>query len=115
VEEAGQGPGDYQLPHVTSEFVTAAIPRGNATRFYLNADGLGDDAVLKIALLDEHEKPIPGCSGKDAAVMRVSGFQTSIAWGGTSDIKNLPERIRLHVAFEGAKRSQIRFSAIYLK
>jgi hypothetical protein len=117
VEEAGQGPGDYQLPVVTSEFVTAAIPvaKADAHRFYLNADGMGGEGALRIELLDAVEKPVPGYSGKDAAVMRTNGFQTPITWGGKSDVKDLPDRVRLHVVFEGGKRREIRFSAIYLQ
>src|SRR6478672_3708630 len=54
VEEAGQGPGDYQIPHVTSELVTAALSlaKDAPARFYLNAGGLGAEATLKIELLD---------------------------------------------------------------
>lgn len=115
VEEAGQGKGNYQLPVVQSEFVTAAIPLAEnaAHQFYLNADGLGPEAALRIELLDEMERPLPGYSGKDAAMMRQSGFQTPIAWNGKNDCTSLPARVRLHVSFEGARRTSIRFSAIY--
>lgn len=117
VEEAGQGGGDYQLPKVISEFVTAAIPvrQGTSPRFHLNADGLGPDATLKVELLDHLEQPIPGCSGKNAAIIRQSGFQTPITWGAKLGRSDLPDRIRLHVSFEGSKRTDIRFSAIYLQ
>lgn len=107
VETAGEGPGDYQLPRVTSEFVTGDIAVDKAARFFLNADGLGTDAALKIELLDHLERPL-GVS----ATMRESGFQTPIAWSGT---RELPERIRVRVVFEGAKRTGIRFHAIYLQ
>ena len=107
VETAGEGAGDYQLPHVTSEFVTGDIAAGKATRFFLNADGLGADAVLKIELLDHLERPL-GCS----ATVHESGFQVPIVWSGARD---LPERVRIRVVFEGAKRTGIRFHAIYLQ
>jgi hypothetical protein len=117
VEEAGQGDGDYELPYVTSEFVTASIPVTNdrASHFHVNADGLGAEAALRIELLDHLERPIAGYAGKDAAVVRESGFQTPIAWSGKSEIKGLPDRVKLHVVFEGKKRTGIRFSAIYVK
>jgi hypothetical protein len=36
-----------------------------------------------------------------------------VTWqGGTGD---LPERIRVHVTFEGKRNTDIRFSAMYLK
>lgn len=115
VEEAGKGPGDYQLPVIQSEFVTAAVPitLGVAHRFYLNADGLGPQSALKIELLDNHERPLPGFSGKDAAIIRQSGFHTPISWSGQTPITGLPNRIRLKVTFEGEQKTNIRFSALY--
>jgi hypothetical protein len=117
VEEAGQGPGDYEIPHVTCEFVTSsiAVEKGRMPQFYLNAEGLGPEAALRIELLDHLERPIAFASGSNAAVMRESGFQTPIQWNGKSEIKELPDRIKLHVVFEGKKRTNIRFSAIYMK
>ena len=113
----GQGPGDYQVPVITCEFVTSRGPAQegrNSHRFHLNADGLGPEAALRVELLDHLEKPIPGFSGKDAAIVRESGFQTPIMWRGKDEVKGLPERVKLHVVFEGKKRTEIRFSAIYL-
>jgi hypothetical protein len=117
VEEAGQGPGDYQIPYVTCEFVTSSIPleKGRPVRFHLNADGLGTEAALRIELLDHLERPIAACAGKNAAVLRESGFQTPIVWDGKSEIKDLPERIKLRVVFEGKRRTDIRFSAVYIQ
>ena len=117
VEEAGRGPGAYQLPVVTSEFVTAAVPLKASTphRFYLNADGLGPQAALKIELLSDNERPLPGYSGPDAALIRTSGFQTPTRWRGKHELAGLPERIRLRVTFEGDRKTNIRFSAIYLQ
>lgn len=116
VEEAGKGPGDYQLPVIQSEFITAAMPlKANIPhRFYVNADGLGTEAALKIELLGKDEKPLPGYSGKDAAVVRQSGFQTPIAWRGTDEVRDLPQQIRFRVTFEGKRNTDIRFSALYV-
>jgi hypothetical protein len=117
VEEAGKGKGDYQLPVIQREFVTAAVPikSGVAHRFYLNADGLGPQSALKIELLDNHERPLPGFSGKAAAIVRQSGFHTPISWNGQTAIAGLPDRIRLNVTFEGEQKTKIRFSAIYVQ
>jgi hypothetical protein len=117
VETVGKGPGDYQLPVITSEFVTAAVPINPKTssRFFLNADGLGPEAALKVELLDDKERPLPGWSGKDAALIRQNGFQTPITWSGKSEVSGLPGRICIHVTFEGKRNTDIRFSALYLK
>jgi len=113
VEEAGKGPGDYQMPVIQSEFVTAPVPvkKGVAHRFYLNADGLGAQASLKIELLDNQEHPLPEMS----TVVRQNGFHAPIAWNGKTAIAGLPEQIRLKVSFEGEQNTRIRFSALYVQ
>ena len=90
------------------------MKRDTAHRFFLNADGLGPEAALKIELLDDKERPLPGCSGKDAALIRQNGFQTPITWSGKSEIAGLPERIRIRVTFAGKRNTDIRFSALYV-
>jgi len=116
VEEAGKGPGDYQLPVIRSEFVTATVPLKASTphRFFVNADGLGSDAAVHVELLDRHEKPLAGYSGKDAAVVRQSGFQTPVVWKGKQELHYLPENVRLRVTFAGDHNTRIRFSALYV-
>ena len=115
VDESGKGPGNYQLPEITSEFVTAAVPVKEAARFYVNAAGLGPEAALRIELLDALDRPLAGYSGPDAAVVRQGGFQSPIAWRGQVRTTGLPEFIRLRVVFEGKRNTAIRFSALYVQ
>lgn len=103
----GEGPGDYQMPKVTAELVTAAVSRPNEG-FFVNVAGLSEEAVLRVEVLDALERPVSGL----AAVIRQSGFQVPLDLG---DLKKLPEKMRLRVVFEGAKRSEIRLSAIYVR
>lgn len=111
VDESGKGPGDYQLPEITSEFVTASITveEGKSPLVFVNADGLGPEAVLRIELLDHSERPIPGCSAR----VEKSGFQIPVIWE-VAVAEELPERVKLRVVFEGPKRTAIRFSALYV-
>lgn len=117
VDESGKGTGEYQLPEITSEFITAPIPaQAPATRsFFLNADGLGPQAAIKVELLGHDLQPLRGFSGPDAAVVRQSGFQTPIAWGGKTSLRGLPDRIRIRATYEGVRKSSIRFSAFYVR
>lgn len=117
VETVGKGPGDYQNLEITSEFITNSLTlkKGASPQFYVNAEGLGKDATLRIELLDHLERPIPEFSGKNAAIINQSGFQTPISWNGKNKISNLPDRFRLHVIFEGAKNTNIRLSALYIR
>jgi hypothetical protein len=100
-----------------SEFVTNSLVAkpGVGQRFYLNADGLGADAVLKIELLTHDERPVAGYSGKDAVLMKTSGFQVPIVWKAGETARGLPERFKIKATFEGAGKSRIRFHALYLQ
>ena len=94
------------MPKVTAELVTTSVAVKNP-RFFVNADGLSENSALRIRLLDHLERPIPGCEAR----VTQSGFQTPVEWKKPD---KLPERVRLHVVFEGDNRSKIRLSAIYL-
>lgn len=107
VDTSGEGPGDYQMPKVTAELVTDSCTV-TKPRFFVNADGLGEEAALRVDVLDHLERPISGYS----AVVRQNGFQTPVDF--KSDMK-LPDRVRLRIMFEGTKRTDIRLSAIYVK
>ena len=117
VEEAGQGDGDYQMPAIRGELITAAVPAAPDTiyRFYLNADGLGADAFLRVELLSQHERPLPQFSGENAAVVCQSGFQTPIVWDGQDAVADLADSFRIKVTFEGQRQTEIRFSALYIQ
>lgn len=117
VDESTQGKGNYQMTRTVSEFITAAVNlKGDGPqRFFLNAAGLSDDAQLKIELLGHSTIPLPGFSGKNAALVSKNGFQTPIAWKGKTRVDGLPKRVRLKVTFVGKQKSKIRFSAIYAK
>ncbi len=117
IETSAIGSGDYQVPELTGSLVTAAIPLRSraAQRFYLNVDGLGPEAALKVELLDARLQPLPGAAGSAAAVVRQNGFQTPVLWNGLSDIAELPERIRVRLTYDGPRQADIRFSALYIQ
>jgi hypothetical protein len=117
VDSTTQGGGDYQMKKTVSSFMTRSLAIDNAVprRFYINADGLSDSATLKVELLDHKMNPLPDYSGTNAAVLSDSGFQTPIAWNRRTLVNDQPDRIRLRVTFEGSKRSDIRFNALYIR
>ncbi len=106
-----EGPGDYQLPQATAELITAAFPL-KRPEIYLNVDGLGAEASLRVELLDELEIPLQAFSGSKAAQVSQSGFQVPVKWPAEAA---LPERARLRLVFEGKRRQDIKLSAIYLR
>ena len=117
VDETTKGNGDYQIPDPVSEFITASVNlEGKGPhRFYVNAEGLGDEAALRFELLDHKLEPLAGLSGENVAIVGQSGFQTPILWNGKHRIERLPERVRFKVTFIGRNRTDIRFSAMYVQ
>ncbi len=107
VDTSGEGPGDYQMPKVKAELITDSF-EVKSPRFFINADCLGEEAALRVEVLDHLERPVPGYS----AIVRQSGFQTPVEF--KSETK-LPDRVRLRIVFEGAKRTDTRLSAIYVR
>ena len=77
--------------------------------------GVGESATLKIELLDHRMNPLADYSGEKAAIVRGSGFQIPVSFNGRPKLENLPDRVRVRAIFEGEKRTEIRFSAIYLR
>lgn len=97
-----------------AEFITAAIelPGTSIPRFSINVDDLGDDATLRIELLDDREQPLPSATGDNAAIVHENGFNTAINFPAIVD---LPSSIRLRVTYEGSDFRKIQVSALYIE
>jgi len=117
VSEKTKGKGDYQTAEIVSEFMTSPVElEGDGPhRFYINADGLGEDATLRVQLLAHNGAPLPEFSGDNAAIVRDSGFQVPVVFKGKAAASGLPDRVRVKVTFEGEKNKDIRFSAMYVR
>lgn len=119
IDPSAFGTGSYHIPEseAVCEFITKAIsiPSDEPAQFFLNAEGVGPQAALKIELLSHDLQPLPGYSGKAAAIVQQSGFQTPISWAGRNQLSDLPDGVRVRVTYEGAHREDIRFSALYVQ
>jgi len=62
--------------------------------------------------LEPRHRPLAAFSGKKAALVNESGFQTPVVFASK---EALPEKVRLRVFFEGVKRPQVRLSAVYVR
>lgn len=108
VRDYGEGASEFVTNDVTSG-------KGAAPRLFVNADGLGKEASLRLELLTHDEEPIAGYSGRDAAVISASGYQSPVTWKGGAAVKGLPERFKVKATFDGAGKDRIRFYALYVK
>lgn len=123
VDATTTGVGNYQMPKTVSSFMTHVVDTDTLSidddspvrRLYVNADGLGKEASLRLELLDARTRPVRNYSGLDAAIVNSDGFQTPVLWKGKSNVSELPRRFRVRVTFTGKRKGDIRFHAMYIR
>lgn len=80
----------------------------------VNASGLGGEARLRLELLDQLGRGVPGYSGAKGVVVDHDGVAEQVRWSnGQMPIGPGPYRLRVH--FEGTDKSSIRFYAAYVE
>jgi hypothetical protein len=105
-------PREAALP---AELITAPVEMRAGTKLLANVDGLSEQAVLRVELLDRHERPLPQFAGANAAVVRRSGLATAVTWAGATPLGEIREPARIRVIFEGDHRQQVALYALYLQ
>lgn len=102
---------------VPAQFTSQPVPNDpfRPRSLWLNADGLGTDAFLRVELIGKKGEPIAGYSGADAATAKVPGLKMKIAWRGKDSIRCPDAAFRVRVTFEGSQAARIKFYAAYLE
>ena len=98
-------------PHFTSCAIQLDQPD---TRVYLNADGLSEHSLLKVEIVDEQFKPLPGYSGDDCLPLAESGLRKPIAWRDRRSLEKWDHPIRVSVTWEGPRPEDAYVYAVYL-
>jgi len=101
-------------PEKEAAFVTCAIKVDEPSDLLFNATGLTEDAWVKVELLDELERPLPGYSGDNAARLDSNGFRQQIAWQGKESIEGSPDPVKVQVTYEGQGKEAIKIHALYI-
>jgi hypothetical protein len=102
-------------PNVENAHCVSSPITGFGSRVYINADGLSEDSQLKVEILDEQFRPIPGYSGPDCVALEKSGLRQAVAWRGTRLLENLNRPIRVRVTWAGAAPQAAKLYAIYIE
>jgi hypothetical protein len=97
-----------------AQFVSAILRRADVHSLVVNADGLSAQSRLRIELLDALERPLPGYSGPDAAVMQQCGVQQPVRWPHSPAPPAANTDTRVRITFEGPRREEARFYALYV-
>ena len=70
-------------------FVTCPVRVNGTAQAWVNAEGLSSDARLRVELLDEREKPLPGYSGDSSMLLERSGVRLPVTWKDHLTISSL--------------------------
>jgi hypothetical protein len=89
------------------------VLEGEAT-LTMNASGLGERSALRVGLLDEGFRPLPGFGADDAEPIHADGFCRPLSWKGGERILPSHGPVRLDVRFEGHRPEDARLHAVYV-
>lgn len=80
---------------------------------YANVTGLGPNSVLKVSVLDEQMRVIPGFETSACTGPTRSGLRELATWGGRTSVTSR-RPIRIRVDFAGLRPEDIRLYALYV-
>ena len=89
---------DWRPCDLPASLVTTTVSC-DPTALKFNVEGVSNDGPLRVELLTETEKPIPGFSGKQAGIVAEAGFASPVRWPGKDATGTLPETVKLRVEF----------------
>jgi hypothetical protein len=72
-------------------------------RVFINASGLGQYSRLRVGVVTEAFRPVPGYSDDDAAVIGTSGMRTPVRWKRGDVLPEAARPLRLDIRFEGVR------------
>jgi hypothetical protein len=103
---------DVVLPRCISSPIE--LKAGAGGKIFVNAEGLFENAQLRIELLDKAFRPIAGYSGEDCTPLRKSGLREAVRWRGGDELKAFDGPVRVRVCFEGVRLEDCKLYALYV-
>lgn len=80
---------------------------------FVNVAGLGAHARLRIELLDQGFRPLPGYSGSDAAELSTDGLREPVRWPSGTRLPAEGTVFRFSVLIDGVRPEDVRLFAVY--
>jgi hypothetical protein len=87
---------------------------GGTTKAFLNVSGLGEYDHLRVGLLTEGFREMPGFSGNDSVLITENGFHVPVRWKN-GDALPPSKVLRIDVRFEGLRPENSNLHALYLE
>ena len=100
---------------LSCNFVTAPIDlAGRPARVAVNVEGLGARGQVRVEVLDEQLRPLPGHEPSRCRDLG-NGFCQPVSWGDVDVVDTDAGRIRLRVHIEGVRPEDVKLYAVYLE
>lgn len=108
----------YLKPFRTDEQKAISCParvEAGPMRAFANVSGVGEHSRLRVGLLDEGLRPIPGCAVQDAEPLAVDALRAPLRWRGGDALTPAMGAVRFDLRFEGVRVEDGRLHAVYLE
>ncbi len=83
-------------------------------KLYANVSGLGKNSQLRVSLMDEGFRPLPGYSGNEAAILAEDGFRVPVVWKTGDFLPSSPNLVRAEIRFDGVRPEDAAVHAAYI-
>jgi hypothetical protein len=105
----------FPIARPQPHFISCPIPlQEGGSRLFINADGLSEHGPLKVEILDEQFRTLPGYAGDDCLPITESGLRQPVGWRGRETIEESDCRVRVKVIWGGLRPEDARLYAVYV-
>ena len=110
-EHIGDIVPEYADPHCISCPIDL---KGESASFYINAQGLSDENALRVEVLDEQMRPVPGYGRADCLPVVEEGLRTRVTWKTKQAVEGFDSPVRLRINWECERLEDVFLYAAYV-
>ena len=110
-EHIGDRVPEYADPHCISCLIDL---RGACGSVYVNVQGLSEKNTLRVEILDEQMRPVPGYSREDCQPVTEEGLRTPVTWKSKRRVEGIDAPLRLRINLECERPEDVFLYAAYL-
>lgn len=99
---------------VVPHFISCPIWVDGEAQVHVNVDGTGANSHLKVEVLDEQFRPLPGYSGEACVPVQENGLRQQVRWHGHDSLPASGGPFRIQVTFDGVRPEDVKLYAVYV-
>jgi hypothetical protein len=103
------------LPHAPRAISCPIQIVGGTARAFLNVSGLGQHSHLRVGLLTEGFREVPGFNGANSVLITENGFDIPLRWKSGDALPRSDRLFRFDIRFEGVRPEDAALHALYVE